>query len=53
MRKIDISTRIADEIGLTKVQAEKAVNAILDEIKDGLQRGGGGYFEAVWLLSGA
>ena len=39
MRKIDIVTRIADETGLTKVQAEKAVNAILEEIKGGLQRG--------------
>jgi DNA-binding protein HU-beta len=39
MRKVEIITRIADETGLTKVQAEKAVNAILEEIKDGLQRG--------------
>ena len=39
MRKVEIVTRIADATGLTKVQAEKAVNAILEEIKDGLQRG--------------
>jgi DNA-binding protein HU-beta len=39
MRKVEIINRIADETGLTQVQAEKAVNAILEEIKDGLQRG--------------
>jgi DNA-binding protein HU-beta len=39
MRKVEIINRIADETGLTRVQAEKAVNAILEEIKDGLQRG--------------
>ena len=39
MRKVDIVVRIADEIGLTQVQAEKAVNAILEEIKGGLERG--------------
>jgi DNA-binding protein HU-beta len=39
MKKIEIINRIADETDLTKVQAEKAVNAILQEIKDGLQRG--------------
>ena len=39
MRKVEIINRIADETGLTKAQAEKAVNAILEEIKDGLQRG--------------
>ena len=39
MRKVEIVTRIADETGLTQVQAEKALNAILEEIKDGLQRG--------------
>ncbi len=33
MKKIEIVTRIADETGLTKVQAEKIVNAILEEIK--------------------
>jgi len=39
MRKVEIVTRIADETGLTQVQAEKIVNAILQEIKDSLQRG--------------
>jgi DNA-binding protein HU-beta len=39
MKKIEIINRIADETDLTKVQAEKIVNAILQEIKDGLQRG--------------
>ena len=39
MRKIEIVTRIADAAGLTKVKAEQAVDAILEEIKDGLQRG--------------
>jgi DNA-binding protein HU-beta len=39
MRKIEIINRIADETDLTKVKAEEAVDAILEEIKDGLQRG--------------
>ena len=39
MRKIEIVTRIADETDLTQVRAEKIVNAILQEIKDALQRG--------------
>ena len=39
MRKVEIVTRIADETDLTQVRAEKVVNAILEEIKDGLQRG--------------
>ncbi len=39
MRKIEIVTRIAEETGLTKVKAEEAVDAILEEIKDSLQRG--------------
>ena len=39
MRKVDIVVRIADETGLTQVQAEKAVNAILEEIKGALERG--------------
>jgi len=39
MRKIEIVNRIAAETGLTKVKAEEAVDAILEEIKDGLQRG--------------
>jgi integration host factor alpha subunit len=39
MRKAEIVNRIADETGLTKVKAEEAVDAILEEVKDGLQRG--------------
>ena len=39
MRKVEIVARIADETGFTQVQTEKVVNAILQEIKDALQRG--------------
>jgi DNA-binding protein HU-beta len=39
MKKIEIVSRIDDETGLSQVQAEKIVNIILQEIKDGLQRG--------------
>jgi nucleoid DNA-binding protein len=39
MRKIEIVHRIAAETGLTTVKAEDAMDAILEEIKDGLQRG--------------
>jgi DNA-binding protein HU-beta len=39
MRKVEIVARIADETDLTQVRAEKVVNAILQEIKDALQRG--------------
>jgi nucleoid DNA-binding protein len=39
MRKVEIVARIADETDLTQVRAEKIVNAILQEIKDALQRG--------------
>jgi DNA-binding protein HU-beta len=39
MRKIEIITRIANETDLTQFRAEKIVNAILQEIKDSLQRG--------------
>jgi DNA-binding protein HU-beta len=39
MRKVEMITRIADETGLIQVQVEKAINAILEEIKDCLQRG--------------
>ncbi len=39
MRKIEIVNRIADEIGITKVKAEEAVDAILEQVKDGLQQG--------------
>lgn len=39
MRKIEIVNQIAEETGLTKVKAEEAVDAILEEVKDGLRRG--------------
>jgi nucleoid DNA-binding protein len=39
MRKIEIVNRIADETGLTKVKAEEAVDAILEQVKDELQQG--------------
>jgi nucleoid DNA-binding protein len=39
MRKIEIVNRIADETGLTKVKAEEAVDAILEQVKDGLRQG--------------
>ena len=39
MRKVEIVNRIADEIDITKVKAEEAVDAILDELKDSLCRG--------------
>ena len=39
MRKVEIVNRIADETNITKVKAEQAVDAILDELKDSLCRG--------------
>ena len=39
MRKVEIVNRIADEIDITKVKAEEAVDAVLDELKDSLCRG--------------
>jgi nucleoid DNA-binding protein len=39
MRKIEIVNLIADDTGLTKIKAEEAVDAILEQVKDGLQRG--------------
>ena len=39
MRKIEIVNYIADETGLTKVKAEEAVDAILEQVKEGLERG--------------
>ncbi len=39
MRKVEIVNRIASETGLTKVKAEEAVDAILEELKEGLRRG--------------
>ena len=39
MRKADIVRRIADATDLTQVQAEDALDAIFDEIKNALQQG--------------
>ena len=39
MRKVEIVNRIAEETGLTKVKAEEAVDAILEEVKGVLQQG--------------
>jgi integration host factor subunit alpha len=39
MRKSDMVRRIADEIGLTQVKAEEAIEAILNEVKSTLQQG--------------
>ena len=39
MKKVDIASRIADKIDITKRQAEDAVNAILDEVKQALAKG--------------
>ena len=39
MRKVEIVNRIADETDITKVKAEEAVDAILDELKASLCRG--------------
>ena len=38
MRKVEIVTRIAEETGLTKVKAEEVVDAILEEVKEVLDR---------------
>jgi len=39
MRKSEIVNRIAEETGLTKVKAEEAVDAILEQVKAELRRG--------------
>ena len=39
MKKADLASRIADELGLTKARAEDAVDAILDEVKQALSEG--------------
>ena len=39
MKKVDIATRIADKIDITKAKAEDAVNIILDEVKQALAEG--------------
>jgi integration host factor alpha subunit len=39
VKKVDIATRIADELDIPKMKAEDAVNAILDEVKQALAEG--------------
>ncbi|GIX47928.1 MAG: transcriptional regulator [Candidatus Tectimicrobiota bacterium] len=39
MRKSEIVSRIAEATGLTKVKAEEAVDAILEQVKEELRRG--------------
>ena len=39
MKKVDIASRIADELDITKAKAEDAVNTILDEVKQALAEG--------------
>jgi integration host factor alpha subunit len=39
VKKVDIATRIADKIDITKAKAEDAVNTILDEVKQALAEG--------------
>ena len=39
MKKVDIVSRIADELDITRTKAEDAVNAILDEVKQALAEG--------------
>ena len=39
MKKVDIASRIADKIDITKAKAEDAVNTILDEVKQALAEG--------------
>jgi len=40
MKKTDIISRMAEREGITKAQAEKAMDGFLDAVKDGLQDGG-------------
>ena len=40
MKKADIISRMADGAGITKAQAEKAMDELLDAVKDGLKDGG-------------
>jgi hypothetical protein len=45
MKKADIISRMAEGAGITKDQAEKAMNELLDAVKDGLQDGGNSNFK--------
>jgi nucleoid DNA-binding protein len=37
MKKVDIISRMAEKAGITKAQAEKAVDGLLEAVKDGLR----------------
>jgi len=40
MKKVDIISRMAEGAGITKAQAEKAMDGLLEAVKDGLKDGG-------------
>ena len=40
MKKADIISRMAEKAGITKAQADKALDAFLASVKDGLKDGG-------------
>jgi DNA-binding protein HU-beta len=40
MKKVDIINRMAEGAGITKAQAEKAMDGLLEAVKDGLKDGG-------------
>ena len=40
MKKADIISRMAEGAGITKAQAEKAMDGFLEAVKDGLKDGG-------------
>jgi len=40
MKKADIISRMAEKAGITKAQAEKAMDGLLEAVKDGLKDGG-------------
>jgi len=40
MKKADIISRMAEGAGITKAQAEKAMDGLLEAVKDGLKDGG-------------
>jgi len=40
MKKTDIISRMAEGAGITKAQADKALDGLLEAVKDGLKEGG-------------
>ena len=40
MKKADMISRMAEEVGITKAQAEKAMDGLLESVKEGLKDGG-------------